>query len=86
MTRNEIAEKLQAIVEPYVQDKEAFAGITNETNLLEDLKIDSMNLVDIVLDSEEAFEIEIDDEAVEQMVTVGAAVSVVEERLAKKEN
>lgn len=84
-TRDEITQKLRGIVEPYVRNKEALGSIGEETNLLEDLQIDSMHLVDIILDTEEEFGIEIDDDAAERLVTVGAAIGVIEEQLRKKE-
>ncbi len=83
MNKDEITEKLRTIVEPYVQDKEAFEKIGADTDLLQDLKINSANLVDVILDVEEAFDIEIDDDAAEQMLTVQAAVDIIATRLEK---
>jgi len=85
-SRNEILNKLRAIVEPYIQDETALDDIREETHLIEDLNIDSLNLVDIIIDVEAAFGIEIDDDAAEQMRTVGAAVSVIQERIRKKQS
>jgi acyl carrier protein len=76
--RNEIIEKLKTIITPYVQNKEALSDLTDETDLMKDLKINSQHLVDIILDTEEVFDIEIDDESAEKMLTVGAAVDIVE--------
>ena len=78
MTRAEITEKLKTIITPYVQNKEALENVGEETDLMKDLKINSQHLVDIILDTEVAFDIEIDDEAAEKMLTVGAAVDIVE--------
>jgi acyl carrier protein len=78
MTRAEITEKLRTIIEPYVQNKEALENVGEETDLMKDLKINSQHLVDIILDTEVAFDIEIDDDAAEKMLTVGAAVDIVE--------
>jgi acyl carrier protein len=78
MTRSEITEKLKTIITPYVQNKEALENVGEETDLMKDLKINSQHLVDIILDTEVAFDIEIDDEAAEKMLTVGAAVDIVE--------
>ena len=47
------------------------------TDLLQDLKINSAHLIDIVLDVEEAFDIEIDDESVEKMITVKDSVDTI---------
>ena len=77
MDQNEIIEKLKKIIEPYVQDQEAFAKINEETDLLNDLKVNSSNLVDIIIDAEDEFDIEIDDDSAEQMLTVKDAVAII---------
>lgn len=84
MTRAEIAERLRTLIEPYVPDQETLASVDEDTNLLDDLDINSANLVDIIIDIELAFDIEIDDETAEQMVTVGQAIAVIEQRLTAK--
>jgi acyl carrier protein len=84
MTRAEITEKLRTIIMPYVQNKEALENVGEDTDLMKDLKINSQHLVDIILDAEVAFDIEIDDDSAEKMLTVGAAVDIVESLLSKK--
>lgn len=84
MTRPEIEEKLKTIIKPYVQNEEAFQNITPDTDMLQDLQINSAHLVDIILDMEEAFDIEIDDETAEKMLTVGEAVDTTERLLKEK--
>ena len=81
MQEKEIIEKLTAVIKTYVEDKEVLEGITPETHLVNDLNINSAHLVDIILDTEEAFDIEIDDESAEQMLTVKAAVEIVSSKL-----
>ncbi len=83
MTRYEITEKLKTIIIPYVQNPEALDLVTEETDLMKDLKINSQHLVDIILDAEDAFDIEIDDDSAEKMLTVGAAVDILENLLKK---
>lgn len=84
MSKAELIETLRTIVKPYVQDEEAFQNLSEETNFIDDLKINSAHLIDIILDVEDAFDIEIEDEAMEQMLSVKAAVSVIEEKIAAK--
>jgi acyl carrier protein len=81
MTQQAILAKLRTVIEPYVEDKQLLAQVSEDTDLLRDLKINSAHLVDIVLDTEDAFDIEIDDEAAEQMLTVGAALKIVQDRV-----
>jgi len=85
MTRQEIIEELKKVIEPYVMDKEAFENLTEEMDLMADLKVNSQHLVDIILDAEEAFDIEIDDDAAEKMLTISASIDIVETMLASKE-
>ena len=84
MSREEIENKLKEIIEPYVQEKGALENLQSETDLLRDLKINSAHLVDIILDMEDAFDIEIDDESAEAMLTVGQAVGITEKLLQKE--
>lgn len=77
MNEEQIKEKLQAIVKPYVPEEVNFTGITGEMDLLNDLKINSANLVDIVLDAEDAFDIEISDDDADEMLTVDDAIRVI---------
>ena len=83
-TKEELIAKLKTIVKPYVQNEQAFENVTEETDFIRDLKINSANLVDIALDVEEAYDIEIDNESMERMLTVGAAVEIIMEKLRDK--
>lgn len=78
MTTEEIQEKLKDIIKPYVQNHEAFKLINADTHILQDLQVNSANLVDIIIDAEEVFNIEIDDDEAEQMMTVKDAVGIIE--------
>lgn len=82
MTKEELIIKLKAIVKPYIQDEEAFKNLTEETDFIKDLKINSANLVDVVLDVEDEFDIEIDNDSMEKMLSVKAAIEIIETKLA----
>jgi len=81
MTKEELIIKLKAIVKPYIQDEEAFINLTEETDFINDLKINSANLVDVVLDVEDEFNIEIDNDSMEKMLSVKAAMEIIEQKL-----
>lgn len=83
MTDAQLFEKLKEIISPYVQDQEAFKNIDNATSFIEDLQINSANLVDVVLDVEDAFDIEIDNDSMEQMLNVEASLAVIKNKLAQ---
>ena len=52
--------------------------ITAETSFKEDLGADSLDMVDLVMSIEEEFDIEVPDEAVENIKTVGDVVAYIE--------
>jgi len=83
MTKKELITSLQKIIKPYVQDQEAFKNLSEETDFINDLKINSANLVDVILDVEDEFDIEIDNESMEKMLSVKAAIDIIETKLAK---
>jgi acyl carrier protein len=77
MERSEIRDKIVEIIGTYAKDKDAVANVTDETNILEDLKVNSARLVDVILDFEDAFDIEVEDEDADSVNTVGDAVNLV---------
>jgi acyl carrier protein len=81
MTKKELINSLQKIIKPYVQDQEALKNFSEETDFINDLKINSANLVDVILDLEDEFDIEIDDESMEKMLSVKAAIDIIETKL-----
>ena len=84
MTKEELIAKLKTIVQPYIQDEEAFSNLSEDTNFISDLKINSANLVDVILDVEDEFDIRIENDDMEKMTSVKAAMDIVNEKLANK--
>ena len=81
MNKDKLIEKLKPIIEPYIQDEEAFRNLTEDTDFVRDLKINSANLVDIILDLEDAFNIRLENEDMEQMMDVRSAMRIVMSKL-----
>ena len=54
------------------------AEITAETSFMDDLHADSLDLFEMVMAFEEAFEVEIPSEDLEQITTVGDVVKYIE--------
>lgn len=82
MNKDESIQKLKKIVKPYVKNEEALENINENTDFINDLNINSANLVDVILDVEEVFDIEIDADSMEKMRDVQSALMVIEEKLA----
>ena len=84
MTKEQIIEKLKPIVKPFVKDEEAFEKLNEKTDFINDLNINSANLVDIVLDVEDSFKIVIDNESMEKMLTVESTIAIIQSKLSEK--
>jgi acyl carrier protein len=67
-----------------VQDQDAFENLTENTDFINDLKINSANLVDIILDIEEIFNIEIDNLSMEKMMNLKVTIEIIETKLSEK--
>jgi acyl carrier protein len=84
MKREETLEQLKKIVKPYTNNDLAFDNFSAETDFIADLNINSANLVDIILDVEDAFEIQIDNESMEKMLDVKSTLEIIETKLSEK--
>ena len=81
MIKEEITSKLKTIVKPYVQNEEGFKNLNESTDFINDLEINSANLVDIILDVEDEFKIEIDNDSMEKMLSVKATVEIIQTKI-----
>ena len=84
MQKEEIIKELKEIVKPYIQNQAAFDSLTENTDFINDLKINSANLVDVILDIEEKYNIVIDNDSMERMVNVKAAMEIIEAKLSEE--
>lgn len=81
MQKTEVMEKVKAILVENLGCRET--EIVDEASLIDDLGADSLDSVEIVMEIENQFDIEIPDEEAEKMTTVGAIVDAVVEKLAE---
>lgn len=77
MTHEEITLEFKEILRPYVNNLTALESLSSETDFIKDLEINSANLVDVFLDTEEKFDIEINNDSLEVIKNVGDAVNVI---------
>ena len=77
MDRAEVMQRVVKILTPWVKNEEALVSVSMETRILEDLKVNSARLVDVVLEIEDTFEIEVSDEQADNVRTVGDAVNLI---------
>ena len=78
--------QIEAEVKKIIEDKLGVNAeqITPEASFIDDLGADSLDQVELVMDFEDKFEIDIPDEDAEKMRTVGDAVSYLKTRLQEK--
>lgn len=74
----DIAEKVKEIVSQQLDVDQA--EIKETDSFIDDLKADSLAIVELVLAFEEQFEIDIDDEDTEKIRTVQDAITYISER------
>lgn len=73
-----VFEKIKAILAEQFDAEED--SITLETSLTEDLGADSLDLADLLMAIEDDFEVEIPDEDIENIKTVGDIISYIEDK------
>ena len=79
METNEVFEKVKGL---FVEDLGIEESkVTMDAKLEEDLEIDSLGIVEVVMAFEDEFEIEIDDEELTDVGTVGQAVNLLHSKL-----
>jgi acyl carrier protein len=77
MDNQEVFDKVVEILKPFAKNDEALSSISLETSLQKDLEVNSARLVDIVLEIEDNFDIEVSDDDADQVNTVGDAVKLI---------
>lgn len=82
MNATEIFDKVKAIVTPYSKNEQALADATDTTTFLADLSINSARLVDIVIDFEDEFDIEVADDEADKIQNFGDAVALIQQKIA----
>lgn len=73
-----VFEKIRAILAEQFDAEED--SITIDTSLTEDLGADSLDLADVLMAIEDEFEVEIPDEDIENIKTVGDIVGYIEDK------
>ena len=81
MENTDIYQNVVSIISKHAKNQEALKTMGEETHILNDLQVNSARLVDIVLDFEDAFDLEISDDDADEISTIGDAVRLVKKLL-----
>lgn len=74
-------QKLKDIIKIYLPEDVSVDDISEESHFINELNINSANLVDIVLDVEDAFDIRLENEDMDEMQTVKDALQIIDIKL-----
>lgn len=74
---------LKEIVKAYLPDDVSESDIRPESNFISELNINSANLVDIVLDVEDAYAIKLENEDMNGMHTITDALNIIAGKLSE---
>jgi acyl carrier protein len=76
---SEISSKIKAIiVDKLVVDE---SEVSNESNFMSDLGADSLDTVELIMEFEKEFDLQIPDDDAEKITTVGEAISYIEDQV-----
>ncbi len=79
MTQQEILKRVRMILADQLSIDEN--SVTMDSNIIEDLNADSLDIVELVMSMEAEFDLAIPDEEAERIRTVGDAVEFISARL-----
>jgi len=82
MVEDEIAEKVKKIIEEQLMVDEG--EITEDATFIDDLGADSLDVVEMIMELEDEFGIEIPDEDAEKITTVGEAIEYIRKLVEEK--
>jgi len=82
MDEKQIFTEFVNILKLYTKNQELLVKATRETHILNDLKVNSARLVDVVIKCEDVFGISIDDDDADKIRTIGDAIDVIKLKLA----
>ncbi len=83
MDKEERYQKLKDIIKMYLPEDVDVKDIQLNSNFISELNINSANLVDIVLDVEDAFDIRLENEDMDEMQTVANALDIINKKLSE---
>jgi acyl carrier protein len=81
MEEKKIFEEMVNILKAYTKDVTLLEKAEMKTHILNDLKVNSARLVDVIIKCEDVYGISIDDDEADKIRTIGDAVKVIKQKL-----
>lgn len=80
MTSEDINKKIEPIIKNYLPEDVSKMEINRESDLTKELNINSAHLIDIVLDVEDVFDIEIKNEDLEKLRNLNDVINLIKKK------
>jgi acyl carrier protein len=81
MDEKKIFEEMVNILKAYAKNQDLLDKATLDTHILNDLKVNSARLVDVIIKCEDVYGISIDDDDADKIRTIGDAVRIIKQKL-----
>mgnify|MGYP001769761327 FL=1 len=81
MDDKKIFDEMVNILKTYTKDPALLEKATLDTHILNDLKVNSARLVDVIIKCEDVFGITVDDDEADKIRTIGDAVKIIKQKL-----
>jgi acyl carrier protein len=81
MDEKKIFEEMVNILKGYAKNQDLLDKATLDTHILNDLKVNSARLVDVIIKCEDVYGISIDDDEADKIRTIGDAVRIIKQKL-----
>ncbi len=81
MDDKKIFDEMVNILKVYTKDQTLLEKATLDTHILNDLKVNSARLVDVIIKCEDVFGISVDDDEADRIRTIGDAVKIIKQKL-----
>ena len=81
MDDKKIFEEMVNIIKSYAKNQDLFDKATIDTHILNDLKVNSARLVDVIIRCEDVYNISVDDDEADKIRTIGDAVRIIKQKL-----
>ncbi|PKN10179.1 MAG: acyl carrier protein [Deltaproteobacteria bacterium HGW-Deltaproteobacteria-1] len=81
MDDKKIFEEMVNILKVYTKDQTLLEKATLDTHILNDLKVNSARLVDVIIKCEDVFGITVEDDEADKIRTIGDAVMIIKQKL-----
>jgi len=82
MDEQSIFGKMVDILKAYTKDPALLERATMDTHILNDLKVNSARLVDVIIKCEDVFGVSVEDDEADKIGTIGDAVAIIKNKLA----